>query len=47
MEEEITITKAFFDSLLDDSATLDALDAAGVDNWEGYDVAMKIKNGEM
>lgn len=32
----VTITKAEYDSLLDDREWLAALEAAGVDNWEGY-----------
>lgn len=30
----------------EDSETLDALRAAGVDNWEGFDFAMDIKRGD-
>lgn len=32
--------------LEEDSATLGALEAAGVDNWSGYDSAMEILNGD-
>lgn len=39
--DNITITKGEYDSLLQDSATLRALEAAGVDNWESYESAME------
>jgi hypothetical protein len=26
---------------------MDALESAGVDNWEGYDVAMRLFHGEL
>lgn len=34
------------ESLREDRAKLNALEAAGVDNWEGYDHAMEILRGE-
>ena len=39
--DEVTITREEYDSLMQDSATLRALEAAGVDNWEGYSFAME------
>jgi hypothetical protein len=42
MDETITITKKEYDSLIEDSETLSALESAGVDNWSGYDYAMEI-----
>ena len=42
MEETITISKKEYESLLEDSEKLSALEAAGVDNWEGYDNAMEM-----
>lgn len=39
-EETVTITKNEYESLLEDAKKLRALEAAGVDNWEGYDIAM-------
>ena len=39
MEEMIEITKKEYESLLKDSGWLRMLEAAGVDNWEGYDIA--------
>lgn len=45
-EEMITITKEEYDELLSDSAFLSALQAAGVDNWDGYDVAQEIRDQE-
>jgi hypothetical protein len=41
-EEIITITKKEYDSLREDSDFLGALISAGVDNWEGYDYALRL-----
>ena len=41
-EEMITISKHLYKHLLDRDEWLDCLEAAGVDNWEGFDVANKI-----
>lgn len=41
-EETITITKKEYDSLVEDSEFLNALQEAGVDNWEGYHIAQEI-----
>jgi hypothetical protein len=38
----LVIAKKSYDSLCEDSKKLTALEAAGVDNWEGYDNAMDI-----
>lgn len=38
----ITITQKEYDELQDESAMLAALDAAGVDNWSGYDDALNM-----
>lgn len=43
---DITITKEQYESFLEDEKMLRALEAAGVDNWEGYDFAMEIYYGE-
>ena len=37
-----TISKELYEVLLDRDQKLCALEAAGVDNWEGYDEAMNI-----
>jgi len=43
MEEECRIiSKKRFDELIEAEAMLEALYAAGVDNWSGYDEAMNI-----
>jgi len=42
MEETVTIKKSEYDSLKDDSKKLEALEAMGVDNWQGWDDAMEI-----
>lgn len=34
--ETITISKAMYDSLVEDSEFLERLQAGGVDNWSGY-----------
>lgn len=44
--ETVTITKSEYDRLLDDYKFLEALRAAGVDNWGGYDDACDIYNGK-
>ena len=40
--EMITIKKSYYDELMKNDLKLSALDAAGVDNWNGYDDAMDI-----
>lgn len=35
----VTISKDLYEELLSDSKLLQALEAAGVDNWDGYDIA--------
>lgn len=42
MEEMIAITKAEYDQLIEESIMLDCLKAAGVDNWDGYELAMEM-----
>ena len=42
MEEEVTITKRMYLKLLDAEAWTLALEAAGVDNWVGFDEAKDI-----
>jgi hypothetical protein len=41
-EETVTITLKEYESLLEDSRWLSCLEAAGVDNWNGYDHASDI-----
>jgi len=41
-QETVTITKAEYNILLEDSNFLSALRAAGVDNWSGYGEAFDI-----
>lgn len=38
----ITIPRAMYEDFLDTERWLDALMAAGVDNWDGYDNALEI-----
>lgn len=40
--EMMYVPKDAYEQLVKDSAILDALYAAGVDNWEGYEEAMSI-----
>jgi len=39
-ENVVTMTRKQYDTLVRDQKILQALEAAGVDNWEGYDEAM-------
>lgn len=42
-EETITISKELYWELQDTAAWLECLEAAGVDNWEGYGFALEIQ----
>jgi hypothetical protein len=46
MEETVTISKKRYDSLIDAQKKLDRLEAAGVDNWEGYSEAFIDEDDE-
>ena len=41
-EETITISKAHYDSLVEDADKLLALESGGVDNWNGYDDSLDM-----
>ncbi len=41
MGNQVTISEEEYESLKRDAATLAALEGAGVDNWDGYDIAME------
>lgn len=41
-EKTVTITESEYDRLFEDSQMLEALDACGVDNWEGYERAQEM-----
>jgi len=45
-EETVTISKAKYKRLLDDQSVLRRLEAAGVDNWEGYSYAFDDEDEE-
>ena len=45
-EETITIPKKEYDELMHGSLFLSCLDAAGVDNWDGYDYAREMMDKE-
>ncbi len=40
--ENISITQSEYSQLIKDQKLLYALQAAGVDNWEGYDTVLDI-----
>lgn len=42
-EEMISITKKEYDQLVKDSEWLSCLEQAGVDNWEGIEMAYEIE----
>lgn len=42
----VTITEEEYEDLLKDQRKLIALEAGGVDNWEGYDWAMETLEEE-
>lgn len=44
--ETVTISKEKYEELLEDSQKLNALECAGVDNWEGYGYAMELMEEE-
>jgi hypothetical protein len=41
-EDTVTISQEKYDELIEDSNFLNALRAAGVDNWDGYENAQDI-----
>jgi hypothetical protein len=41
-EKTVTIPQSEYDDLLKDQELLQALQRAGVDNWEGYEMALEI-----
>jgi hypothetical protein len=43
-EETVTISKKEYESLLEDRKWLQALENAGVYNWQGYDYARELMN---
>lgn len=44
---ETIIDKSELRMLLDSDKFLSALESAGVDNWEGYDIAVQLYRGEI
>ena len=43
-DETVTITLEFYGELFDDQMLLEALKSQGVDNWDGYDLAIESIN---
>ncbi len=39
-EETVTIKKSEYEDLLNEAKFMRCLESAGLDNWEGYDIAM-------
>lgn len=44
MSKDITITQEEYAMLREDSLFLEALVEAGVNNWEGYEEALRVYN---
>ena len=44
-DEMVTISKYEYDRLCKDADWLSCLEAAGVDNWDGIEEAIKIRDG--
>lgn len=44
-EETITISRKDYDALVSQANFLEALERAGVDNWQGYSIAWEILEG--
>lgn len=44
--ETVTITRRKYDRLMKDSDMLACLEAAGVDNWDGYQEARRMHDPE-
>lgn len=43
-EETVTIPRKEYQQLLDTEFWMNCLEAAGIDNWEGIDLAIDIRN---
>lgn len=46
VNKTVTLSLEYYSKLVEDSLLLDALHAAGVDNWEGYSEAVREVVGE-
>lgn len=46
-DDVIVLTQEDYQQLQYDSALLYALETAGVDNWEGYEIAIQLLNGDL
>jgi hypothetical protein len=44
--ETVTIPKSEYEQLIKDSDFLGCLEAAGVDNWSGYEMAQDIQEAQ-
>lgn len=46
-ESVVTISSDLYGRLLDSDGMLCCLELVGVDNWEGYETALQLHNGEI
>jgi hypothetical protein len=46
-DTQIVIDKSEYRMLIDSDKFLSALESAGVDNWEGYSIAVQLYHGEI
>lgn len=45
-DEMVTIKKSEYEQLIERDIWLQCLEAAGVDNWQGMEEAIRIKRGD-
>lgn len=45
-DKTITISVELYEELIADQSFLEALQGAGVDNWEGYDAAQEMMSDD-
>lgn len=45
-DDDVVLTREEYDELIGRVSKLEALEAAGVDNWEGFDDAIYLLNTE-
>lgn len=44
---DLVITVAEYNRLMEVDRFMNALESAGVDNWEGYEIACQLYNGDI
>ena len=45
-DDEVVIHRDELQELIDDAKFLECLNMAGVDNWEGYEIAQEFMDGD-